>query len=209
GVDASGQKWAKQISVSFRGAQQGNQKGAAITLTSDPAVVVKTGKGDPDCSADHPYGQQLIVRELNGSAVKLTKFLAGGHDYSDRIASWFGSQTLPASGALQAKLCWQLNSVPVTLAYEMDGVDASGKSVQATLKVDFKDLLDQKSGDVSSAEAHTLSGWPSQPAASRAIVRRGAASPKRTSSGMTVAPRPVMGDASTRQRSKPTGSTGR
>jgi hypothetical protein len=208
GVDASGQTWAKQISVSFRGAGQGNQKGAAMSLTSDPAVVVKIGKGDPDCAADHPYGQTLTVRELNGSSVKLTKFLAGGYDYSDRIASWFGSQTLPASGTLQAKLCWQLNTVPVTLSYEMDGVDASGQQAQATLKVDFKNLLDQKSGD-SPGEAHTLSGWPSQPAASRAIVRRAATSPKQTSSGMMVAPRPVAGAAATPLRSKPDATTGR
>jgi hypothetical protein len=207
GADASGQKWAKQISVSFRGAQQGSPKGAAMSLTSDPAVVVKSGNGDPNCAADHPFSQQLTLRELNGSAVKLNKFLAGGYDYSDRIASWFGSQTLPASGALQAKLCWQLNSVPVTLSYEMDGVDGSGKSVQATLKVDFKDPLGQKSGGVLSREAPASSGWPSRPAASGPIARREAMAPKQTSRGMTVAVQPVAGDAVPPLRSKPRAST--
>jgi hypothetical protein len=42
-------------------------------------------------------------------------------------------------------MCWQLNTVPTTLDYEIDGVNASGRAVQATLKVDFRSL-DVKSG---------------------------------------------------------------
>jgi len=42
-------------------------------------------------------------------------------------------------------MCWQLNTVPTTLDYEVDGVDAGGHEVRATLKVDFKSL-DQKGG---------------------------------------------------------------
>jgi hypothetical protein len=150
GTDPGGQKWTRQVSIQFLGPKNGggSQKTAAMTLTSDPAVVVKIGKGDPDCSPDFPYGQTLTVKETNGTQVNLTKFLAGGNDFSDQIAAWFGSQTLPGAGSLNAKLCWQLNSVPTTLSYEIDGVDATGKTVQATLKVDFKSL-DQKSGGAS------------------------------------------------------------
>jgi hypothetical protein len=89
----------------------------------------------------------LTLKELNGTSVKLTRFLAGGFDYSGQIAAWFGSQALPASGALQARMCWQFNSVPTTLAYEVDGVDDAGHAVRAVLTVDFKSL-DQKSGAI-------------------------------------------------------------
>jgi hypothetical protein len=199
GVDASGQKWSKQVSASFRGPQPANQK-AAMSLTSDPATVVKIGNGDPSCAADHPYGQQLNLQELGGSAVKLTKFVAGGYDYTDRIASWFGSQTLPASGSLHARLCWQLNSVPATLDYEIDGVDGSGGTVQATLKVDFKNLLDVKSGGAEPAGIANLSTWPGRGSDATASApqpdeSRGAVSPKLIPGLMTIAPRPAMGTA--------------
>jgi hypothetical protein len=116
-----------------------------MTLSSDPPEVVKVGKGDPDCPPDFPYGQMLTLKETNGTRVILLKFIAGGSDFSDQLAGWFGSQVLQASGSLNAKMCWQLASVPTTLSYEVDGRDTYGNSVQATLKVDFKSL-DQKSG---------------------------------------------------------------
>jgi hypothetical protein len=199
GTDNSGQQWSKKISAPFRGPDSGKQKTAALSLASDPAVVLKIGSGDPSCAADHPYGQTLNLQELNGIAVKLTKFVAGGSDYTDRIASWFGSATLPASGALHAKLCWQLTNVPVTLAYEIDGVDASGKQVQATLSVDFKSPLDTKSGGVFPSMTN-LAAWPGQSApevaAARAEAQRRVMEPKRTPGGMVVALQPIAGSAS-------------
>jgi hypothetical protein len=171
-----------------------------MSLTSDPAVVVKTGAGDPNCAPDHPYGQTLNLRELNGVAVKLTKFVAGGYDYTDRIASWFGSTTMPASGTLHAKLCWQLTTVPVTLAYEIDGLDGSGQQVQATLNVEFRSPLDTKSGGVFS-RITGLSAWPGQRSSQEMAMRkaeeqRRATAPHRTPSGMVVAPQPIVGSAS-------------
>lgn len=201
GVDPSGQKWSKQISVPFRGPQPSSQTTAAMSLTSDPAVVVKVGKGDPDCAPDRPYGQRLILRELNGAAVRLTKFVAGGYDYSDRIASWFGSQTLPASGKLEAKLCWQLTTVPVTIGYEMGGVDGAGRPVVATLEVQFKGLLDVKSGGPGSGAPVALSAWPGQ--RQRTDERRHPRLTKEEPGRMTVAPRPSPGDASAPARRPP------
>jgi len=186
GVDASGQKWTRQVTVSFLGPRPNT--GAAMTLTSDPAVVVKLPAGDKTCAADHPYGQKLILRETRGGDVKLTKFLAGGYDYSDRIASWFGSQTLSANGTLQAKLCWQMNSTPATLSYEMDGVDGSGRAVQATLSVKFGSVLDEKSGGPT-PEPAPLSAWPG------GRTHRRASLPRQTP-GMTIGPRLPQGEAS-------------
>jgi hypothetical protein len=192
GVDASGQKWAKQITVSFLGPKPGTDKGAAIKLTSDPATVVKIGKGDPDCSVDHPFGQKLTVQELNGVAVKLTKLVIGGYDYSDSIASWFKSQTLAASGTASAKLCWQLNSVPVTLSYELDGVDSTGKQVQATLNVEFKDPLGTKSGGMIGTSAQRGSTWPGR-------AKRDPRESLRTTSGMVVERRSAGGSVIAQQ----------
>jgi hypothetical protein len=200
GIDTNGQKWSKQVTASFRGPQPAAQT-SAMSLTSDPAIVDKIGKGDPECSPDRPYGQRLILRELNGGAVKLTRFVAGGFDYSDRIASWFGSQTLPALGTLQTKLCWQLNTVPVTLDYEMSGVDGAGRPVVATLKVQFRSLLDTKSGGGSSGGPVTLSAWPGR--RPRPDEPRRLRTPKEVPGKMTVAPRPTLGDASVPERRPP------
>jgi subtilase family serine protease len=158
GVDGNGRKWSAQVRAPFQDGR-GKQTGGAMSLSSDPAVVVKIGRGDPNCSVDFPYGQQLTLKELSGASVKLTKFLAGGFDYTSQIAAWFGSQTLPASGNLRAHMCWQLNTVPTTLDYEVDGIDAAGNTVQATLKVDFKSL-DQKSGAPNPGDVSRISRSP-------------------------------------------------
>lgn len=148
GQDPEGQKWTKQVTVAFRGKKDAGSGAttAAISLKSVPAVVVKVGNGDPNCSPDRPYYQKLVVTETNGVDVNLTKFVAGGGDYSSSIAKFFGSSTLPGNGSLTAGLCWQLSTVPTTIQYEMGGVDKGGTAVKATLAVEFKSL-DQKSGD--------------------------------------------------------------
>jgi len=157
-----------------------------MKLTSDPNPVVKVGKGDPNCAAEYPFGQTLILQEQNGVAVKLTKFIAGANDYSSQIASWFGSQTLAASGNLTAKICWQFKTTPVTVAFEMDGVDAGGQPVQATVSVDFKDPLDIKSGRVIS-----------KPTLPPGLPRKAITPPRahQTGSGMVVDKQAAIGSA--------------
>jgi len=143
GVDPDGRKWTRHLTVSFVG-EQGT---AAMALSSSPSTVVKKAKGDPHCSADYPLYQQLNLEELNGYGVRLTKFVAGGNDFSDGIATWFGSDQLGPRGNLTADFCWRLDSLPTTLDYEVDGIDAGGHSIQTTLQVKFtNDPLDQKSG---------------------------------------------------------------
>ena len=180
GVDQGGEHWSKKIGVPFLGPRTG----AAMSLTSNPSTVVKIGKGDPNCSADHPYFQQLTLKELNGSEVKLTNFFAGGNDYSSNIAAWFGSQRLPALGTLRANLCWQLDSVPVTLSYEMDGVDSTGGKVQATLEVNFWSM-DQKSGAGRGAVSVPVNAV--EPALNNAVL------PSNSQAGMTVSPQSARG----------------
>jgi hypothetical protein len=130
GVDSNGKPWSKQITIRFFG----EKSGAAISLTSKPAGETTAGKGDPNCSADHPSYQRLILREGNWTSVTLNGFMAGGIDYTDQIASWFGSTRLPALGTLQAGVCWAAGSNPASLPYEINGLDEIGRPVQAIVQ---------------------------------------------------------------------------
>jgi hypothetical protein len=131
GTDESGQSWTQKVTAQFRG----DRPPAAMTLTSAPSVVMK---GDSRCPAESPFYQELTVREVNGGNVTLTRFAIGPYDGSDRIAAWFGSNKLPALGALKAPLCSAHAVVPVTLKFEIDGVDDAGRPVQTTLDVEYR-----------------------------------------------------------------------
>ncbi len=136
GSDPSGQKWSRQLTVSFFGDQ--TAPGAGMALASVPETVLQSTKADANCDANHPYSQLLILQETGGTGVRLNKFIAGGNDFSDQIQNWFGSLRLPPYGVLYAHICWQLGGVPVTLDYEVAGVDQSGQPVDATLEVAFQ-----------------------------------------------------------------------
>jgi hypothetical protein len=139
GIDSAGKPWSQQVTARFLG----EKSGAAMSLTSNPAVVTKTGKSDPNCPADHPFHQALVLKELNGTAVILNRFIAAGAENTDKIAGWFGSTRLPSLGTVQTGLCWAIQTTPATLSYEIDAVDDTGRYVQASLKVDFISLDEQ------------------------------------------------------------------
>jgi uncharacterized protein (TIGR03437 family) len=134
GVDASGQPWTQQISVPFFG----KQLSGSMKLLSSPGTEIQNPNGDPNCDAGYPYYQQLNLQELNGYEIHLTRFLAGGNDFSDQIAGWFGSWRLAPLGTLQANICWQVDQVPTVFDYEIDGTDDAGNEITATLTVPFQ-----------------------------------------------------------------------
>jgi uncharacterized protein (TIGR03437 family) len=109
-----------------------------MLLTSAPATVLRSAQADANCDANHPYPQKLILQETRGMEVRLNHFTAGGIDFSDQILNWFGSLRLPPYGSLYAQICWQLDSVPTALDYQVGGVDKSGQSVSTSLQVAFK-----------------------------------------------------------------------
>jgi uncharacterized protein (TIGR03437 family) len=134
GKDASGQTWAQQIVVPFYPAQIS----ASMALLSLPGTEVENPKGDPRCNSGYPFFQELNLEEQNGYEVYLNKFLAGGNDLSSEIATWFGTLRLAPLGALQAGICWKLGGTPpVTLSYEIDGVDTGGNTITTTASVVF------------------------------------------------------------------------
>src|ERR1039458_8333153 len=108
-----------------------------MSLASLPGTEVENPKGDPRCSSGYPFFQELNLQEKNGYEVYLTKFLAGGNDLTADIATWFGSLRLAPLGSLQAGICWQLNTTPATLSYEIDGVDTAGNKITTTASVVF------------------------------------------------------------------------
>ena len=58
-----------------------------------------------------------------------------------------------------------------SVAYEIDGVDGSGRQVQAKTTVDFKSPLDTKSGEVFPRMTN-LSAWPGHAAAAAKMEAR-------------------------------------
>jgi uncharacterized protein (TIGR03437 family) len=148
GRDSSGLTWTQQLSVPFLP----QQFSAAMVLTSSPGTEVQNPSGDPNCSADHPFYQQLDLQEQNGYEVVLNRFLAGGNDLSAQIVQFFGSRRLAPLGALHANVCWQIGSLPATLNYEIDGVDTAGYKIATTLAVPFRGP-GQSAGSLSSSKS--------------------------------------------------------
>ena len=166
GVDAGGQSWTQQISVPF----YGKQLSAAMTISSSPSSEIQNPNGDPNCDADYPYYQQLNLQELNGYEIHLTRFLAGGNDFSSQIAEWFGSWRLAPLGALQAGICWKLDNAPVTLDYEIDGVDTDGNEITATLSVPFQGPQQSAGGLSASKDSVSLTTDVSESATASVAV---------------------------------------
>ena len=134
GVDGAGQRWTQELAVPFLP----QQISASMALSSSPQTEVQNPRGDPACSADHPFYQQLNLQEQNGVGVQLTRFVAASSDLTDSMVSYFGSQRLAPLGTLRANICWRIGSLPTTLKYQIDGVDRGGNKVAAVLSVPFQ-----------------------------------------------------------------------
>jgi hypothetical protein len=134
GIDAAGKSWRRQVNLRF----MAMPSSGALSLTTAPATVRQNPKGDPNCLPERPLYQQLVLQEQNGIGVRLTRLVADGKDLSDQIGNWFGSFRLAPFGALRANVCWSAAALPASKDYEVDGIDAGGQTVKATLQVEFK-----------------------------------------------------------------------
>jgi len=165
GRDQSGQQWTQQVSVPFFGPQIS----ASMVLSSSPGTEIQNPGGDPHCSADYPYYQQLNLQEQNGFEVQLTRFLAGGNDFSANIAHWFGTLRLAPLGSLRAGICWKIANTPVTLNYEIDGADTNGNKITATAAVPFQPP-GQSAGTLSTSRSSLALTSPGASQSARASV---------------------------------------
>jgi uncharacterized protein (TIGR03437 family) len=87
----------------------------------------------------------LTLSEEAGIATTLTGMSINGVDYSSKLASLFGSVSIPASGSISAKIGLANLNVPVNIPFTFSGTDASGKTWSQQLSVPFQGFQTQLS----------------------------------------------------------------
>jgi uncharacterized protein (TIGR03437 family) len=165
GTDASGAEWTEQLAVPFLG----QPSSASMALASLPAIVALIPDTTHGCSSQTPYYQQLNLEEQNGYEVQLTRFLAGGNDFTREIQQWFGSLRLAPFGSLTAGICWGIPN-PETLSYEVDGTDTAGNTIIATLSVPFQSPASSPGALTVSKSSVTMSASATESAATTVNV---------------------------------------
>ena len=129
GVDAGGGTWSQQYTLTLEGPLQTPD----ITLVSAPATVEQNPAAGSSCQ----WSQQLILQEQLGFEIQLTRFLAGGVDWSSQIQQLFGTTHLAPLGMLQASICWPGPAAPPATTFEVDGTDQTGFPVTATVQATY------------------------------------------------------------------------
>ncbi len=51
-------------------------------------------------ASDGTWNYSVTVKETNGVGISLTNLTFAGHDYTQNIASWFGTTQIPANGQI-------------------------------------------------------------------------------------------------------------
>lgn len=128
GLDAANQAWSQSFVVQFLG----RRRQAELRLVSDPETVARD-PGSGDCAWRH----SLTLTETAAVGVTLTRWVAGSHDLSGEIATWFGSTRLEPLGRLRTGICWRGLIVPATIPFEVAGADDHGNPVRVTAQVRF------------------------------------------------------------------------
>jgi uncharacterized protein (TIGR03437 family) len=108
---------------------------SAVTASVQPSPVYKQA---PDADG-FAWTYTLQLTETAGVATKLTGFTIDGNDYSEQLATLFGSTTLPAMGTLSAAMRARIASVPSDHDFVFSGIDPNGKGWSRQLKVTFVD----------------------------------------------------------------------
>jgi subtilase family serine protease len=127
GQDADGRQWSQQFILTLVGPQTTPE----LALASVSATVQQDPAADASCQWSH----QLIVQEQSGLNVQLTRLLANGADWTAQLPQLFGTDQLPAFGALQAQICW--TQPPPEVTYEIDCLDQTGSPVSTTVTTSF------------------------------------------------------------------------
>jgi hypothetical protein len=93
----------------------------------DQSNIVASVSPNPVVQSDGLWSFRIRVAETNGAATRLTGLRVNGAEYSEYIASWFGTGSIAASGAIEASLT-AAGLAPGELYFEFWGVDeASGQ----------------------------------------------------------------------------------
>jgi hypothetical protein len=126
----------------------GRPSAANLQLSAMPSAVLR----NPGASSTCQWSQRLVLRELAGTGITLTRFVSGGQDQSTSIATFFGGTRLAANSELTALMCWGGLSAPVLINYIVEGNDDNGNSVSAGLSSAY---LNQPSSPTSLAVTST------------------------------------------------------
>jgi len=111
----------------------GRPGAANLQLSAVPSAVLR----NPGAASACQWSQRLVLRELAGTGVTLTRFVSGGQDQGTSIATFFGGTRLAANNELTALMCWGGLSAPVLVNYDIEGKDDNGNAVSATLSAAY------------------------------------------------------------------------
>jgi uncharacterized protein (TIGR03437 family) len=103
GVDATGQSWSRQATITFLGPSTFTQ---AVILSAVPLVMQQDPTADPSCQ----WSQRLVLTETTGWAQTVYGLQLGNVSLSDQIPAIFGTSQLAAYGSLEGTICWAVAS---------------------------------------------------------------------------------------------------
>jgi uncharacterized protein (TIGR03437 family) len=107
GVDATGQSWSRQATITFLGPFNGTQ---AVILSAVPLVMQQNLTADPSCQ----WSQRLVLTEISGWAQTISGLSLGNVSLNDQIPAIFGTSQLAAYGSLEGTICWAVASPGTT-----------------------------------------------------------------------------------------------
>jgi hypothetical protein len=109
-----------------------------MTMKFDASNVTVTSTPNPVPNLGGTWTLQLHLADTGGAKSQLTGLRIDGADYSASITRWFGFNTIPANGAIDASIYTTGLNAPVQKFFEFFGQDtATGATWYRTLTVGF------------------------------------------------------------------------
>ncbi len=124
GIDASGQSWSVSATVSYFSLPATDE---AIAITATPPVVVQDTTADPSCQ----WPVQIHMDDVGGTFNTIGSLLSGATNFSNQIASIFGTTHLDAYGSVSGTLCFGGITPPgaATIFYQLSNGPAAEMTV--------------------------------------------------------------------------------
>ena len=98
----------------------------AATVTLAQSNVVASVSPNPVSQSGGQWSFTIKLAETGGAATQVTAIKLNGTDYSSSIATWFGTNEIPANGSIQAPLSGTGTFPKGDQYFEVWGVDDSG-----------------------------------------------------------------------------------
>jgi len=94
-----------------------------VAMVINMSNIVAAATPNPVPATGTSWQVTLSLNETNGAATTLTKMLINGADYTSSIQAFFGTNTIPALGVIQATLQTSGLLTPQTIYFEFYGTD--------------------------------------------------------------------------------------